>query len=354
MNRISIPALLAFTMALAGCGQDSTTALAPEGGGQTSGLEQQTLEQNVAESPDVFLDGSYEVPGEEEIAYGSLGAEAGALGTAEEPSPTRPPLPRWFREIRERSHTVVVRIEEEADYYRAHVGVTAKFAGVLHLFYPSTDPATDLRDFEHVQKRFGDVAHRRAVYLKRKPIEEDSTSADASTAADALSDDERAESEALAAHRREWHLAGISNVRASSPEHTANILKIWLRTESGAQYAVEDPLALMRFPRGLPAVHPGEVVKVVVQVGDAEDLLFLFTRWGRQVMVPVDGMADMGIAAEPGLFAGRFRVPEDRRLFHVGVNALDRATLLTKDGLYDSDFWGLLLRNVRPDVALAD
>lgn len=354
MNRISIPALFAFSVALAGCGQDSTTALAPATGSETSGLEQQTLEQNVAESPDVFLDGSYELPGEEEIAYGALGTGAAALGTAQDTGPDRPTLPRWFREIRERSRTVVVRIEEEADYYRAHARVTAKFAGVLHLFYPSPDPSTDTREFEHVQKRFADVANRHAVYLKRKPVEEDSASTEARDPADALSGEERAESEALAAHRRGWHLAGVSNVRASSPEHTANIVKIWLLTESGQRYVVEDPLTLMRFPRGLPAVRPGEVVKVVAQAHDPEDLLFLFTRWGRQVMVPVDGMPDMGIAAEAGLFAGRFRAPDDRRLFHVGVNAIDGPTLLTKDGRYDSDFWGLLLRNVPPDVALAD
>jgi hypothetical protein len=347
MNRISIPTLLVFAVALAGCGQDSTTALAPAGGGEVSGLEQQTLEQNVAESPEVFQDGSYELPGEQEIAYESF-------GTAQTTTPDRPPLPRWFREIRERSRTVVVRIEEEADYYRAHARVTAKFAGALHIFFPAPDPSAGTSDGEHVLKRFADVAHRQAVYLKRKPVEEDGTSTESGTAADALSDEERVESEALAAHRHDWHLAGVSNARASSPDHTANILRIWLLTESGERYVVEDPLALMRFPRGLPAVKPGEVVKVVAKVRDPEDLLFLFTRWGRQVMVPVDGMPDMGVAAEPGLFAGRFRAPDDRRLFHVGVNALDRATLLTKDGRYDSDFWGLLLRNVRPDVATAE
>jgi hypothetical protein len=185
------------------------------------------------------------------------------------------------------------------------------------------------------------VANRLAVYLKRKPDAEPDT----------LDADQR-ETEALAAHRGRWHLAAVSHRRATSPENTAKVMKVTLITEAGARVEITDPLALMRFPRGLPAVEAGTVVTVVAQVDDPDDLVYLFTRWGRQVMVPVDALKDLGIPAEPGLFAGRFRVPEGRRLLHVGVNALDRATLLTNEGRYDSDFWSLLVR-VSPE-AFAD
>lgn len=340
MKSISIPALLALAVVFGGCGQDTNTALAPAGGSQPSSADQQTLEQNVAETPEVYEDTAYELPGEEEIPYSASGA-GGALGVEQEIDPARPPLPRWFRALKERQRTVTVHIEEEAEFYAAHVRITDRLWGVLNIFFPvpDPDPATaDLRDFELVQKRFHDVAHRRALYLKRK-------------AADDSTDAERAESEALAAHRGDWHLAAISNRRASSPEHTANILMITLQTESGATFEISDPLELMRFPRGIPGVKPGEGIRVLAKVEDETDLVFLFTRWGRQVMVPV--AADAGAAAEAGLFVGRLRAPEDLRSFHLGVNALDRETLLTKDGPYDSDFWGLLLRTVRPEMALA-
>ena len=88
-------------------------------------------------------------------------------------------------------------------------------------------------------------------------------------------------------------------------------------------------------------------------VDDATDLVYLFTRWGRQPMLPLDATAEAGVAAEAGVFVGRLRAPEDLRFFHLGVNALDRATLLTKDGPYDSDFWGLLLRVAPAELAEA-
>lgn len=333
MKRHSIPTLLALALALGGCGQDgSETALAPGNGTQPTSSDRADLEQNVAESPEVYGDGDNEPASEDVLSL----LNPGMVHSAQDPDPERPDLPRWLRVLKERERTIVVRIEEEEDYWKAHVRVTDKLWGVLKIFPPPPDPTTTRADMEPIEKRYHDVANRLALYLKRKPNPPVET-------ADTL-DAEQAESEALAAHRGRWHLAGISHRRATSPDNTAKVAKVTLITESGGRVEIDEPLTLMRFPRGLPAVQAGEVVTVVARVADPNDLVYLFTRWGRQVMVPVDALKDPGIPAEPGLFAGRFRAPVDRRLFHVGVNAIDRGTLLTNDGPYDSDFWGLLVR----------
>jgi hypothetical protein len=335
MKRFTLFALLALPFVFAGCGSDDPTSpLSDTGGTGISAADRAAIEADIATQNDLFGDLTFEEPGDGLLPY----EEASVVLSPEVESPTgeRPEgedLCRrffWFRHITSRDRLVVIEVEQQGDTLeKAHVKITTKLAGTFNIVTRNTgdDPGVRPVDGVWIKKRLRDVGRRHAIYLRRINGGEGEAGND----------------EALTDNRRGWHLAGLSNREIASPEHTANILKIKLETRSGLMFETEDPLALMRFPRGIPHVLPGEPIRVTAWTRDPSNAVFLYARWGRQMMRPVEG--------ETGVFVGTLRAPEQPRFFHLGVNALTRGTLFDPVAPYDSDFWGMVVAAAPPPPA---
>jgi hypothetical protein len=323
MKRFTLFAVLALPFALVGCGNDDVMSPTsdPGLGGTGSGIsaaDRAAIEADIATQVEIFDDLAFEEAGEEVLPFDTASAELSPYSEG----PEAEDLCRrfhWFRHIRERSRVVVIRLEESDSVQKAHVNVTTKLAGSFNILVRSNDdPSLGSMDGEWIRKPLRDIGRRHAIYLRR---------IDGGGGEDG-------KDEGLTADRRGWHLAAISNHEVASPEHTANIRKLRIETRSGLAVEIDDPLELMRFPQNIPHVLTGEPIRVTAWTRDPTNAVFLYARWGRQMMRPVDG--------EEGAFVGMLMAPETRRFFHFGVNALTRGTLFDPRAPYDSDFWGVL------------
>jgi hypothetical protein len=318
MKRFLLLALPALALALAGCGSDDPTS--PPAGNDAA-LEQQAIAATMAEVPELAETETYELPGEAEFA--DAFAPAGQFATA---AAIRPVF--FYRTIREHTRDIHIETERDTAFETARVRVVDHFAGGFHLVVAdSTDTGVVV---SRIRKPLRDDGVMRAVF--RRPLDWDRM--DPATG-DSTGDRERDR------RCRGWRLVATSHREIASPEHTTKIVSVRLEAASGLDLLITDPLALMRFPGELPRVFAGEPVKVTVQVEDPTDHVFLLCGWGRLRLRPV---AD-------GVFEGGFKAPYDLRRFRIGVNALDRATLLDDVAPYDSDFWGLLGHTVPPMMA---
>jgi hypothetical protein len=329
MKRLTVFALLALPLVLAGCGSDDLTSPPPETGTNISAADRAAIEADIATQTDLFDDLTFEDPGATLLPYEEAGAVLSVNG--EGPNGERPEgedLCRkffWFRHITSRDRLVVIEREQLGDSLeRAHVKVTTTLGGTFNIVtrVAGEDPNIRPSDGTWIKKRLRDVGRRHAIYMRR------------------IDGGDGNDTAALTDNRRGWRLVGLSNREVASPEHTANILRIRVETRSGLMFETEDPRQLMRFPMGLPHVLPGEPVRVTAWTRDPSNALFLYARWGRQMMRPVEG--------EEGAFYGMLRAPEQRRFFHIGVNALTRGTMFDPLAPYDSDFWGLLMAAAPP------
>lgn len=325
MKRFSLLTLFSLMVVLGGCSSDPTAPDAGDGttGGNISAADRQAIEDDMSVSTDLFEDGSYTDPGDQDLPFDDFFGGLAALTHPVADSTRNGALFHFFRRITERQRTVVIRIEQEGDVELARVSVTDKLAGTFNIVKIEHGDSLGSYDRIVIRKPLKDIGHRFAVFARR------------------IADKENDE---LMAVRRGWHLAAISHRRVSSPEHTTNIRAIVLQSRSGLEVKIDDPLALRRFPHEIPGVLPGEPVRVTVHTIDPTDFVFLFTRWGRRQLKEV----------EPGVYVGGFHAPDGPRFFHFGVNALDHGTLADPDDPYDSDFWGILMRSAPTDVALSE
>jgi hypothetical protein len=302
--------------ALAGCGHD---AGAPPTAPGSSG-DSQTFDQMMAQEPALADNDTYEAPGDASVP--DSWSASGGLSTEAAIQPIF-----FFRRITDRSRDIHIDYDRDSVKVVANVLVTDRLAGSFNIVTSDTVDTGVVHDIVH--KPLRDVGRLRArfVHWLQPPP--------------ASGDDDWSSIEGDRGDWSRWHLVAVSNREIASPEHVTQILSIRLQTDSGVDVTVDDPLALMRIPGGIPKFPAGQRILVTVKTADPTDAVFLLAGWGRQ-----------RLHKNPdGSWGGSFQAPYDLRRFRLGVNALDHGTLFDDAAPYDSDFWGLLARTVVPTVA---
>ena len=306
---------LVAALGAAGCSENSESPTTPQGG--VDPVTRTQIETELALATALDEAGTYENALEALL----VDPESSPFETAEAIHPVF-----FFREINRREHTVTIEVEELPEKKVAHVVHQVALGGIFHVIERDTVDGEPVRN--DIEKELRDRGRLRARFVKF------------------LGDADETEGEVLEREsdggdaRLRWRLAAVSHRRIASPEHTAQIVSVRLQSPSGLDVTITDPLALVRFPLGLPHAMPGERVRVTVQTADPTDEVFLYTRWGRKRLAKTDEG-----------FTGGFLAPERARHFRIGVNALNHETLFDDQAPYDSDFWGLLAWTVPVDLA---
>lgn len=319
--------LLLAIAALAGCGKKSSSVTSPGGSSGTSSgtaMERAEAAAVVAQVPEIVEDGVFETDTQMNL---SANEYAGAL------SAIRPLL--WWRKIRHVERSFEFAFSDTDSTGRptlAIVTVHKHLTGTFNILTatPHTDSTTSdsTRDSLRVVKKTLDDEWVRKLMLKRIPPRFHDEDGDGD-------DDDQGEDDATltASHHGDrgdslrWKLVATTGVEVTSKDATTEIQSV--RIETGTKdTTVTDPLVLWHLRRFV-ALSSMDTVKITVTTGRNDDVVVLFSRWGR---TKFHNNGD-------NTYTRTWRAPFFAGVGHLGVNAFSHGTLYDDESPYDSNAW---------------
>lgn len=287
LSRLSLPLLLVI---LAGCGSGSDP-VAPTVG---SSADESAIQQEMAQHPDLIDDEG--ISSSDATVEADLSASA-IVGTTQDR-----PL-RFWRRIRS--------VERKFEYSFADTdstGLPTTARVTIHTYLTGTfnvavgdSGAVD----SVVHKPLHDHAVRH-VRLKRVLLP--------------------------GARRPAWKIVATSGVQMTSRDAEVRIQSLRVQS-AGVDTTITDPLALFRL-RSILKIAPGEATTLTVTTNHSDDILLLYTRFGR---FRFQSNGD-------GTYSGTWHASLLEGFRHFGVNALTHGTLADPASPYDSQEWILPYR----------
>ncbi len=315
----ALPPLVVGLAVLPGCGQQNPMAT-NESTTAATYATQVGVQSEVVALPDEFEINTYEdgAAAKPDMSDGSFGVAGGGLSTEAAIDPGF-----WFRLIRRHERRFIVEFEKpDTMTVLAHVRIVDRLVGTFNVVTKPDTIEGEVVARTWIQKPLADTGIRKAVFRRHRIVR------------DGVDETGRDREDLEDGHRdgwSRWRLVALSGVEVTSDDGTRRIESV--RLQSGdVDVTVTDPLELQRVRQGLLHLPPGAPVMVTVQTADPEDVVVLYSRWGRMRLRPGE---------TPGTFVGRFRTPLEGGLRHIAVNALSHGTIYDDVAPYDSKAWGI-------------